>query len=161
MEHLTLLNLQLTEKIDLLNQFDLSNDLLPRQLEVLASFFQAYLAKPDMPILQEGATNHYFCLIAEGKADIVKNDECDQPKKIGSISHGKFVGEISFFDKGTCSASIIAQGEVKLLVMDNSHFKKLCEEESPLALHIVLRMIPAITQKLRHTTGRLVDRLQV
>jgi len=43
--------------------------------------------------------------------------------------------------------------------MDDDHFKKLCQEEAYLALHIVLRMIPAITQKLRQTTGRLVDKL--
>lgn len=128
-----------------------------KQIETVAPYFAAYKATAGTAILKEGNSHDFFALICEGSVDVIKQDHTGNPKTILSISRGKAFGEIAFFDEGICSANVVAKTENLLLVMDKHNFAELAEHHPPLALTIMLKIIKTISQRLRQTTGRLVD----
>jgi len=156
-QHFNTLDLSHVQKINLLESFDIAANLSPVQIDKLAIYFQPCRVQSTIKILNEGEKNNYFCLICDGKVDIIKNDTAENTKTVNTLGPGKLIGEISFFDQGTCSASVVAKEDVTLLVMDKKAFHRLCEEATFIALQIVLRIVHSISQRLRQTTGKLVD----
>ena len=156
----TLLNLQPSKKSGLLENILWMNDLTKEQMNVLSPYFKDFLAPASTIILQRKGTSHdFFCIACDGIVDVVKSNFSEEPKKILSLGAGKVFGEISFFDGGACSASIIAKSNVTLLVMDKVHFEKLCVDHPRISLKLTINLLKGITQRLRQTTGRLIDLL--
>jgi CRP-like cAMP-binding protein len=69
------------------------------------------------------------------------------------------LGEISFFDKGPCSASLLVKDSADLLLLDRESFQKLSEDFPAIALVIVLDLMNGLSKRLRQTTGKLIDLL--
>lgn len=159
MNQLTLLNLSQAEKALMLEGLSWAHDLTAQQIEKLAFFFKPYSAFEGATILKEAQKNDFFCLICEGRVDVFKTDVTEKSKHLQTLGVGAAFGEMSFFDGGSCSASILAKSEVTLLLMDKSGFKKLCSESPAIALQIAVNLISNISQRLRQTTGRLIDSL--
>ncbi|MEO8402833.1 MAG: cyclic nucleotide-binding domain-containing protein [Gammaproteobacteria bacterium] len=157
METLALLEISLRERITLLETSNWVEDLNPRQIDQLAYYFKAYSAPVNTYILREGDPSELFCLLCDGAVDILKESGSGQKKILQTLGAGKAFGEIAFFDHGTCSASIVAKKTSTLLIMDQEAFKKLCDEASSLALQITLKVVHLLSQRLRHTTGKLID----
>lgn len=101
----------------------------------------------------------FFCLLCEGNVDVVKENAGGSSKKILTLGPGKILGEISFFDSGPCSASLIAKDPVKLLLFDKENFQKLSTELPGIALTIVVTLMSSLSKRLRQTTGKLIDLL--
>lgn len=157
METLTLLEVSLRERIAMLETSKWADDLSHRQLDQLAYYFKAYSAPVNAYILREGEPGELFCLLCDGTVDIVKESGSGQKKNLQTLGPGKAFGEIAFFDRGTCSASIVVKKTVTLLVMDQEAFTKLCDEAASLALQITLKVVHLLSQRLRATTGKLID----
>jgi CRP/FNR family cyclic AMP-dependent transcriptional regulator len=157
MEQLVKTELSHTQKLAFLDASDWVNDFNPRQLDVLANYLDCYTARINLNILTEGDINNLFCLICEGKVAVVKENRLGEAKELQTLGPGKFFGEVSFFDNGPCSASIVTQEKVTLLLFDKTGFQKFCDESPSLALIITLNLIKNISQRLRQTTGKLID----
>ncbi|MHB1949196.1 MAG: Crp/Fnr family transcriptional regulator [Gammaproteobacteria bacterium] len=130
-----------------------------RQIEALASFFNAYIAPMDTVIFKEGEVNDFFALICEGSVDITKEAFSGRTKVLQTIGAGKAIGEMSFFDHNPCSANVVTKEEASLLVMDRNHYDLLVNESPRLALDISVKVIQTISSRLRQTSGRLIDLL--
>ena len=157
MTELILTELGYTQKMDLLQHYDWANDLNRVQMDTLAPYFKSYSAKAGVAILTEGKTNDLLCLLCEGKIDISKENASGMIKIIQTLGPGKIFGEISFFDRGPCSASIITKTEARLLVLHKSDFENVCTEAPAIALTITLNLIKSLGQRLRETTGKLIE----
>lgn len=156
----TELNLSADDKTERLLRFDWLQELNRLQLDTLSQYLKPCAAPAGSVIFQEGEVHPYFCFLCEGKVNVVKVDATDKSKTLATLSGGKVFGEVSFFDPGsTCSASVIAQDDVMLLMMTRKKFEKLCDEVPHIGLQIVLQLIGHLSRRLRQTTGKLVDLL--
>ena len=63
-------------------------------------------------LIREGTFGEQFFLIAEGRVRIERGG-----KTIRTLGPGDFLGEIAIIDKGRTTASAIAEGPAKLLVL--------------------------------------------
>ncbi len=142
---------------NILEKIHWGEDFSSRQLDVISSYFGVYEGKADTTILQEGHTNNFFALICEGSVKVVKMDFAEKEKPLQLLKPGKVFGEMSFFDGGACSASIVVDQEAKFLIMDKKNFALLTEETASLALMITIKLIKDISHRLRHTNGKLID----
>lgn len=142
---------------ELLESSNWTNSFTPKQIEVLARHFNAYSAPTSTIIFKEGQTNDFFALVCEGMTDITKETFSGNAKILQTMGAGKAIGEMSFFDYSPCSANVTAKIETTLLVMDREHFESLTNESPRLALEIALKVIQTISQRLRQTSGRLID----
>lgn len=81
--------------------------------------------------MEQGRVGLEAYVILEGSATIKRNS-----KKIGSASVGSVIGELSLLDKGPRTATVIADSDVRLLVVSDR------------ALKGAIQNIPAISAKL-------------
>ncbi len=159
MERLNLLDKTKISTLTLLDELNWITDLTPLQVEELSLFFQPYSAEAGTIVLMEGERTHFFCLICEGSVDVVKENSSGKLKKLKTFGSGKIIGEMSFFDGGPSSATIIVKKDVTLLVMDNHDFENLCLQSPRIALKVLIHLMRALSYRLRETSGKLIDYL--
>jgi CRP/FNR family transcriptional regulator, cyclic AMP receptor protein len=137
-----------------------SSDFSWSQLKMLAKYVQVFLAPDGEKIVREGDHENYLCVVVDGRVRVQKSDCCDRPKVIAILGPGKTLGEMSLVDGEPRSASIVAEKDTTLLVLDEADFEVMKREHPALALQVVLKIAELLSQRLRSTSGRLVDHLE-
>lgn len=134
-------------------------DLPRREIDALAQYVGAYAAKPGTLIFSEGGRSSYLCFVAEGTLEVLKEQKENQRRRIAVIRAGKAVGEMAFIDKQPHSASVVARTDTTLLLLTAHGFERLSEENPRLALKLLWRLSQLLSNRLRQTSGQLVDYL--
>jgi CRP-like cAMP-binding protein len=92
-------------------------------------------------ITDQGQMGKEAFVILSGNALVRRNG-----KKVATLGAGAVVGELSLLDRGPRTATVTADGEVTLLVIDQRHFAGVIDE------------VPAIAHKLMAVlAGRIRD----
>jgi CRP/FNR family cyclic AMP-dependent transcriptional regulator len=132
-------------------------DLSWEQLLRIAKYFEAVHASPGDAILHEGFHDTSLAVIAKGSVQIVKKDSHDAQKTLATVNAGRTLGEMSFVDCQPRSADCIATTDSVILVLSQDEFKKLIAECPTLACRILSRIAQTLSQRLRKTSGQLID----
>jgi CRP/FNR family cyclic AMP-dependent transcriptional regulator len=78
-------------------------------------------------IIREGEPSTEMYFLISGTL-IVTKDFDGEVKELGSIAKGQLVGEMSFLDKKTRSASVLAKEDSELLIIPLQKFEQTLEE---------------------------------
>ncbi len=90
-------------------------------------------------ITRQGDVGKVMYVIQKGKVDIlVERDGHETLLRVAE--EGEFLGEMAIFDHEVRSASLRAQGEVKVLTIDKKNFLKRIHVDPSLAFKIVQTM---------------------
>lgn len=157
MERLNLKRLSEASVRTLLEATSWCDDFSPLQIGTMTHFFIPYKASADTVILKEGEHYDFFALICDGSVNIVKESFSGEKKNLQFIGPGKIFGEMSFFDHSPCSANVIVKEDITLLAMHRPEFQTLSTDIPHLALAITIKIISTISQRLRQTSGKLID----
>jgi CRP/FNR family cyclic AMP-dependent transcriptional regulator len=128
-------------------------------IEALSDYMQAYEASKGLTLFKEGDNGSYLCLIIKGKVDIYKKDQSDKKKIVASIGAGKTLGEMAIIDGEPRSATAIAAETTTLTLLTKVNFLRIVNEKPGLATRILLQVSRLLSQRLRRTSGQLVDYL--
>ncbi len=131
-----------------------------QDIEALADYMQAYEASKGLTLFKEGENGSYMCLIIQGKVDVCKKDQNDKMKVVASIGAGKTLGEMAIIDGEPRSASAIAIEPTTLALLTKINFQRIVSEKPGLAARILLQVSRLLSQRLRRTSGQLVDYLE-
>jgi len=107
---------------------------------------------PDRAIIiEEGSTGYWIYVILEGKVKVTQKT----PKgavTIDTLREGDIFGEMTFFERGESyrTASIIADGPVRLGLLDSDRLGKDYEALSPQLKELITTLIV----RLKETTRR-------
>ncbi len=148
-----------SEIIKLLEQTKWADSLSPKEIETFSRYLNVCSAETGTIIVKEGRREAYLCLIVEGQVSIIKEGAGQAAKRIGSASAGRIVGEMSLIDGEPRSASVVADGPTTLVVLTGEDFTRLSSEVPRLAVKVLLKISKLISQRLRQTSGALVDHL--
>lgn len=129
-------------------------------IEALSGYMQAYEASSGTALFHEGETGHYMCLIIEGKVEIHKEDSHEKEKTVAAIGAGKTLGEMAIVDGEPRSATAIVAETTTLAILTKDNFHRLVSEKPALAAKILLKIARLLSQRLRQTSGMLVDYLE-
>jgi CRP-like cAMP-binding protein len=148
---------------DLIRRSGFFPDLEPDEINMLAYWMKAYMAKAGTLILKEGQEGvASLCIIVDGKVNIFKQSSPnDDHVKIAEIDSGASIGEMSVVDGLPFSASAISLVDTTILIMTRDDFQNLLKKNSNLGIKILFRVSRLISERLRTTTGRLADLLAV
>lgn len=152
MENFALINIPHQEKIALLKSSEWGSNLAPIQIDQLAKYLTAYSVPPGITLLTEGEQNTMLFIICSGSVNIMHDQE-----KVTTLGKGKVVGEMSFFDEEPCSASVVVNQNVTLLVMDNKTFIELTAHLPQVAVKICLNLIKYLSNRLRNPSLAVKD----
>ena len=90
-------------------------------------------------ITKQGEVGKSMYVIQQGKVEVLR--EIDGNETMLRVAHeGEFLGEMAIFDHEVRSATLRAQGDVKVLTIDKKNFLKRIHEDPSLAFRIVQTM---------------------
>jgi CRP/FNR family cyclic AMP-dependent transcriptional regulator len=151
---------QHTLMLQMLEQSPWANDLEERQLSLFARYMRVMYADAGVHIFTEGEREHFLCLVVDGKVDILKEDSTGARHVVITLNRGKTIGELSLLDGGPRSSTAVARENSILLVLDEDAFDDLEDAQPALAARILRVLARLLSQRLRMTSGRLVDHLE-
>lgn len=144
----------------LLESSRIFNDLEWQEIETLTNYMQAYHADRNVTLFHEGDSGDYMCLILDGQVDILKEASDAEERIVSSVDRGKTLGEMSMVDGEPRSATAITATPTTLAILTRSNFNRLTQEKPGLAVKILLKVARLLSQRLRRTSGILVDYLE-
>lgn len=147
------------ELCNMISTTQMFRDLEWHDIEILSGYMQAYEASAGTTLFREDEKGSYMCLIVKGKVDICKKDNNDVKKIVSTISSGKTLGEMAIIDGERRSATAIVIEPTTLAILTETNFLRIVAEKPALATQILLKIARLLSQRLRQTSGKLVDYL--
>ena len=78
-------------------------------------------------LFSEGDNSSQMYFLKSGKLKVIKK-KGNQDLELGQIFEGELVGEVSFFDKGPRTATVIATEDSELAIIPSDKFQKIFDE---------------------------------
>lgn len=154
------LGLSPQQRADLLEQSAWSLSFTRSDLMVLAEFMKACSGGPGAVLCKEGDTESSMGILIEGSATVMKTPASGgAPKPVGRLGKDKSFGEMSVLNREPRSATVVAETEVKLLILPRAEFDRLLDTQPKMAAKFLLRIARLLSQRLRETTGQLAEQL--
>jgi len=156
---LTAQSYKLSQISEIVESTKWADGLSAKEIETLSRYLHVCTAEAGSVIVQQGRREAYLCLIVEGRVSIMKEGAGPAATQIGSVGPGRIFGEMSLIDGEPRSASVVADEPTKLVVLTGEGFAHLSAEAPRLAVKVLLKISKLISQRLRQTSGALVDYL--
>ena len=129
-----------------------ASDFSWQHIKVICRFIDPVMAKPGAVVFKEGDSDKSLGIIVKGAIDIYKENT-----KVTTLSSSQTFGEMALIDGEPRSATGIARDETVIFFIRESHLMQLTEEDPALGVQLLWKIAKLISQRLRFTTGRLVD----
>ena len=100
-----------------------------------------------------------MALVVVGEVKVYKEASTGEKQLLASVGKGKTLGEMSMLDGQLRSATAIASVDTTALLMPRERFDQLCRSFPALGLKLTLTVATMMSQRLRSTSGVLVDYL--
>jgi CRP-like cAMP-binding protein len=121
--------------MDLLKKVPLFSNLSQRHLGEIAKHADQVQVEKGRVLVQQGKIGWEFIFIVEGKARVEKDG-----KVIRQLSKGDFFGEISLIDGEPRTATVIAETNMTLLIVNKTSFDHLLEKIPGLQRKILISL---------------------
>jgi CRP-like cAMP-binding protein len=127
-------------KVQLLSKVPLFSECNQKELSRIASLADEIEVDKGTVLTKEGMPGRECFVVSEGKAKCTLRG-----KRLASYSSGDVFGEMALLDNEPRSATITAESDMVLFVVDARSFWGLCEE----APAVARKIMKAIAQRLR------------
>lgn len=131
-----------TRYLDQLGKVGIFSGCTKKQLDHVASIVTELKMPPGTEMMTEGSTAHEFIIIQSGSAVVRRGG-----RKIASIGKGDVVGELALILHRPRNATVTADTECSVLVVDARSFEKLLDEVPGLAR----RLLTTVAERLADT----------
>jgi CRP/FNR family cyclic AMP-dependent transcriptional regulator len=131
--------------IKLLHGIPLFACLSEEETQVIASQIELQRVTKGTTVMTEGDETNSLYIILSGKVKIFLNDEAGEEIILNYLGEGDYFGEISLFDGGGRSASVIAREDSYFAVLEQRDFVRLLSTHPELAV----TMIRGASQRMR------------
>jgi CRP-like cAMP-binding protein len=127
-------------KIDRLQEIPLFEECTRRQLRAVARIADVLEVSADTVLTRAGDPGEAFFLIMDGRVRVEVS-----PRKRVRLGPGEFFGEMSLLDGGPRTATVIAETDVRVLVIPRRDFSLLLSKVPELMRHLLV----VLTRRLR------------
>ena len=132
------------------------------EIAQMAQSMRAYTIAQNTILWQEGDLEHYFGIIVKGRVDILKSDmKGGEDSKIATLGRGQSLGEMCLIDREPRSAKAVVADDLTLLLFNGADLNRLRDEHPLVAYKLLWKLATMLSQRLRKTSGQLVDFLCV
>jgi CRP/FNR family cyclic AMP-dependent transcriptional regulator len=108
-----------------LRRIELFDGLSRKQRKLLAMRADEVVVEPGEVLCSKGKTPDEFFVIEEGTARVVRDGQF-----LNELGPGEFFGEMGLLEEAPRNADVVAETQVKLMVLSGPAFKEL-EREAP------------------------------
>lgn len=137
---------------------DILSDLSTEQRAALETFARRRQFDKDDVILRQGQRNSSLFIVRSGLLHArMRVDDVDT--MLGRLEPHSFFGEISVFDPGATSATVIALTRGELIQIERDQLLRFVETHPAAGARLLMRLLQVIAQRVRNTDDRLGDAL--
>jgi CRP-like cAMP-binding protein len=129
-------------KIDVLSKVLLFSGCDRKELGQIAGLATEIDVPKGKVLAQEGSPGREFYVILDGKASVAIGG-----KQVATLGPGDFFGEMALLDQGPRVATVTAEDEMEVAVLDPREFATLVEEHPGVARKI----LKGLAQRLRES----------
>tara|TARA_B100000614_G_scaffold74856_1_gene66835 strand:+ start:140 stop:694 length:555 start_codon:yes stop_codon:yes gene_type:complete len=137
---------------EILEKTKWANEFSWHQIKRICLYIDPVMAKPGAIVFREGDKDKSLGIIVKGAIDIIK-----KKKRLTTLTSSQTFGEMSLIDGEPRSATGIAVKETVIFFMREEHLIRLTEDDPVLGVQLLWKISKLISQRLRQTTGLLVD----
>jgi CRP-like cAMP-binding protein len=131
----------------------------PAEVRLLAHFMDVYRAPVGIEVIREGDGGDFMLMVLEGRLEVVKRDRSNVPQVLAEVDAGRTLGEMSMIDGEGRFASCLAAEPVTIAVLDRESLARIIVEQPLLGAKILMELVLMLSQRLRHTSQRLLGLL--
>jgi len=135
-------------KLEHLANVRMFSSLNRKELSLVAKAADVVTIKAGNEVVQEGSPGHEFFLILDGEASVKRGK-----RKIATLGAGSYFGEMALLDRGPRSATIVADTDLKLVVLGQREFMGLLDQVPALS-H---KLLVAMATRLREADSKAVS----
>lgn len=147
------------ELATLLDGTGLFGEFTHEENKTVAHYVMAIQAPEGATVFREGEHIGHMCLLVKGRLELFKKSDKGERKKIAEVSTGKAIGEMSALDGQPYSATAVAAESSVLILLTRDKLHRIMEEYPRLGVKLLWKLTRLLSQRLRQTTGKLVDLL--
>lgn len=129
-----------------------ASDFSWKQIKKICRYIDPVMAKPKAVVFKEGDLERSLGIIVKGSIHIIK-----EKNRVTTLKSSQTFGEMALLDGEPRSATGIAGEETIIFFIRESHLKRLTEDDPKLGVKLLWKISKLISQRLRMTTGKLVD----
>ncbi|HET9692257.1 MAG TPA: cyclic nucleotide-binding domain-containing protein [Acidimicrobiales bacterium] len=129
------------KKVEHLAGVRLFRSLSPKQIELIAKIADVVTLPAGTKIVTQGDVGHEFYLVVSGAATVERNGE-----KVASLGEGDYFGELAVLGHGTRNATVVADGEIELLVIGQREFRTVLDDVPAMAYTILTTMAERLSE---------------
>jgi CRP-like cAMP-binding protein len=132
----------------------------PEELKALYDLTHSVKLEAGEVLFSEGDIANDLFFVTQGTLEITKHDpEIDTAHLIQTVTHGDVIGELTFIDKGTRSASVRAKTITTLRKISFPALEKHVNQ-SPKYAQVYIQLAKSISQRLRISSDQALDSLK-
>jgi len=137
---------QILEKTRWANEFSWDH------IKKICQYIDPVMAKKGAIIFKEGDLERSLGIIVKGSIHIMK-----EKTLVTTLKSSQTFGEMALIDGEPRSATGIAAEETIVFFMKEKYLQRLIEDDPKLGVQLLWKISKLISQRLRQTTGILVD----
>ncbi|MEI8257817.1 MAG: cyclic nucleotide-binding domain-containing protein, partial [Deltaproteobacteria bacterium] len=126
--------------------------LAPRELLRVQAMARPRTFPGGSSIVRQGDPGDSIFVVLSGHARVNKGQA-----EIAVLGAGEFFGEMSLVDSTPRSASVVADGECRLLEISRGEFFKILREEREIGIKLLWNFVSVLSHRLRNTSEALGD----
>ncbi len=124
--------------------------LAPRELLRVQALARPRVFADGSSIVRQGDPGDSIFVVLRGHARVHKGQA-----EIAVLGAGEFFGEMSLVDSTPRSASVVADGECRLLEISRGDFFKILREEREIGIKLLWNFVSVLSHRLRNTSEAL------
>jgi CRP-like cAMP-binding protein len=126
------------------------------EVSLLSEFMRVYRAEPGVEIIRESETGDFMVFLIDGKIEVFKQDRWNAPRLIALILPGQSFGEMSMIDGEPRFATCVSAEPCMMAVLSRDSLARIILEQPTLGAKILMELVLMLSQRLRHTSSRLL-----
>lgn len=146
----TLRTLSTLDRILLMREIPMFSRLAPEDLEKIAEVAVEQLFPAGTVICREGEAGDSLYVIVQGSVKVLKKTGGDQTL-LAIRGEGEFVGEMAILESTMRFATLQADTDVRMLVLEGGAFKTILRDRPEVAISVLQHM----SRRLRELSGRV------
>jgi hypothetical protein len=140
----TLQTVSMLERVLLLREVPIFADLFPEDLERIAKIAHEQWHPAGTALFHQGEEGNMMFIIVDGRVQVVRSAD-GKDRVLAQRVPGDFVGEMAIIESAPRSATLLTEGEVRVLAIDGETFKGILRERPEVSLAV----LKSISRRLR------------
>ena len=135
------------------DQIELLEGLDPQQIELMRNYLMPMAFPAGTVLCREDDEAGFLWILSRGSVSVWLGAHGEQPgTRIAALARGTIVGEMSLFDEGTRSGTVLADEDVTGYMIDKETFDSILRDHPQLATTLLVNIAREMGRRLRGTS---------